>query len=206
MMIKVVAVALAGLLCTGCSTPFVDRDLDPATGLYVGVSLVDPDDIRISTPFARIDEVQFVFLRTARGVREIDLEDFFRRRLADYGFSQVLNEAEFTQKIISTNLQKSISRLTDSMSLARAAEAFGPFLIVETTERVVQHASTHVQTLRVTDPISRAVLLDIYREKVNWLGYDDAIAYPLQNALKSWIDASRAMSEAALDKTAARSP
>lgn len=191
-MIFRVLVIISIFATAGC-TNYKVREIDPSTGYYPAFTKVSREDIKVSIPFERINDVEFIYLRPYAYNNETEYEAFFRRTLRDMGFGKVINEAEFANLIISADLSNTILSITDIVSLNRAARIFGQFLIIETSIQPVGSSSHFHQELTVSDPVSGKKLFQIERKRHNFLDFDSEVAYPVQNTLKEWVDRSRNM-------------
>ena len=117
-------------------------------------------------------------------------EKLLRKSFLDMGFSKVLNSEQFSSLIIDSGLSREIPSISDKVSLHRASQVLGKFLIFDFTIYNTGY-SWFRQKLLVSDAFTSDTLLEFNRHKILWSDYDAELVYPLQNLIKRWVDDSR---------------
>jgi len=192
---------VVAVLCQlfGCSPLYQVREINPETGLYPASVEFQKDNADIYKPFDKIDDVGFVYLVTNSGNEDQKYEDLHRATLADLGFERIINRDELSALIIGADLTSEVLSLSDIVSLNRASQILGPFLVVESFYYIVAGAVNELE-FRVSYPTDGKTYFKFQDQRTIWLSHGDELVYPTQNLFKQWVDDSREMSASKVDE------
>lgn len=188
-----IVIIVASILISACAPTYQIAKVDPETGLIKTSVTVKPEEIKISVPTARVHEVKFVLVRASSGgMFTGPFSEFVVNSIGGFGFPEVIDREAFTQMVLASPLRDTVGNVTDPVALAKVSDSIGPFLIVDAVQ--VHLGDAWFQTrLRVTDASSAATVFEVNAVRLNWMDLDKEVNYPVLNALKRWIDESRAL-------------
>lgn len=163
-------------------------DVDLTQERYPGLKLSDKY-IYVNKPYDDIEHVPFVVLR-AWSNDSPKYAVFVEESLKKMGFQHVLSESDFALRLIAADPEGSLRENYDLVSLHRAYEKIGRFLVIKAS---LEHLGSYwfSTEIEVVDPKSTQVLFKVYKHGANMLNLDTEFNYPAINALNEWYKASK---------------
>jgi hypothetical protein len=179
-----------GLIVTlsGCNKVYERPQTDPGTGKYSSVEF-GQHDLKKYEPYAGIDSINFVYLRSYSNVKPDEFAEYLKEGLQQMGFKRVYSKEELAQHLIATGMAESVGNLNDLLGLNRLSQLAGPYLVLDAG---VQHVggAWFQSVVVVTDPAKPETILKASRRTINWMNFDAEISGPILNLIKRWRDDS----------------
>lgn len=187
MLVKAATAAVCALAATGCTTTFQAANVDPTTGRFAATSRVPPEAIQVREAFDVDSTRRMVFVRSNLAAAD-RYDAYFETSLENLGFfGEVMRKDEFERMLVRDGHASTVPSVDGFAGLARAAEVYGPFLVVDfdvsadvgyqvDLKMTVYNAADATEKLRVDYGIT------------NWAGLDSTLFQPVFNVLVDWLD------------------
>jgi hypothetical protein len=189
--VYIVAFSAVFLSCGGSAYQLVqlnagERRISPSISL-------DKSSIITFVPSPKLDSAKFIYFVGATSNFEGNkytamMNDLFKQ----LGLS-IVTQDQLIAKIADSKLDTIITNLQDKMQLRKLSKLIGPFLIVNTSCKVVGGSRFRHQVL-IYDPEEPKMLLEIYHERTAWVSVKKEIVNPVLNKIIDWTEESRAAS------------
>ena len=150
---------------------------------------VPPERISANTPYAGIERVQFVLLLTSSNNDPIGYRRFVENSLRSMGFPAVLDEAAYARRILAADSARTVTASLDLVSLKRATDLLGPFLVMDLRLRFTDVLWRH--SVEVVDPERSETLLAASFDRVPLRGLEHDMTYPAMNLIRDWTIRSK---------------
>jgi hypothetical protein len=181
--IRFCAAAIPALLLSACAD-VKPKPMDPSSGLFPTMTILDKDAVRLSKPF----DPKFKHLVYVKVPDEKPKEfsQFYVTELRNSKlFDQVANKSDLEAIVIQRNLTDRVPNVSDMVGLHRLAEEIGPFLVVEPYFQF-RGGYSYTGQLTAIDPASGQTVLLLQQNAFNWAGLDSPLVYPLLNGFVQW--------------------
>jgi hypothetical protein len=181
--IRLCAAASSALLLSACATN-APKPMDPSTGLFPTMSVLDTGAVKVSKPF----DPKFrhlVYVKVPDG-KPKEFSEFYVAELRNMNlFDQVASKSDLEAIVIQRNLADRVTNVSDMVGLHRLAEQIGPFLVVEPSFEF-KGGYSYTGRLLVVDPATGETQLSLQQNAFNWAGLDSPLIYPLLNGFVQW--------------------
>ena len=184
MNLRTAAILLVTCFAAACSTTYKPSAVDAKTGLYATTASVDPGGVITGRSSVRFADYGGVLLIASSNAYPPRLEFVARKELAEMGFGNVVNVAEFRRWAEDAKFELPDDKFSVA-DVRKFSATVKPMLIVEMRYGWVGGAR-HFGGARVLDGRSGETLLTVDHPKTVWLNADDEVIYPVLNELRKW--------------------
>lgn len=189
-MFKAFVVLVIGVFLVGCTVAYKQPQIDLRSRSYPTSTTIDPKNVTKNVHYRDITRVKFVVLRTDSNNNPAGHRQFMEGVFRSLGFSDVLDDAGFAQRIIGSGMKVSGAGTYDLLTLHEIAKELGPFLVVDAG--LWLGASTNWRNyLKITDPEMPDVLVSFDYTRLAFLSVESEFVYPTANFIRDWYLASK---------------
>ena len=182
-------------LLSGCVIPYhYNQDVpDLAERAASTGTKIPPDQISHNRPHPNISGVKFALLFANSNNDPTGYGRLIKSALISVGFPEVLDEVEFTKRLVNSGAPAPIGGTQDLAALHQASKAIGSFVVVEA--RLTQLGTHNWRSaLSVIDPSGPETLLQYDIGRVALLSIEKELNYPMFNVLREWYQSSSTVS------------
>jgi hypothetical protein len=180
------------LVLSGCVIPYTYKQNLPDLRASEAptYSKVSPEQLTHNKPYRDISRAKFVVLVADSNRDPSGYTRLVRSALESIGFPEILDEVQFTKRLLDAGAQEAKAGVNDLADLRRAADVLGPYLVVQASLYKGGGEAWRV-ALTVIDPQGPEIMLKYDVIKIAWISFEKELNYPMFNVLRDWYHASR---------------